>query len=295
MVQIGSVTAWRSGFVAVGAESFPVDNQLRSIAAVWRSDDGLHWSRIEPSDPAFTDGAMDAVVAFGGGLLALGTVGLYQDNVTPPVFVWRSSDGSHWQRQAGPSDLAGASISTLVERGSDLVAVGASNQSGTTVWVSTDAVHWAVTLSAGDSYSGLLNGADFVVIADHRASPTDPQDHPRLWVSSDARTWKETGDTGLPSGQSVAALGVGGGEYVLSGTAGSTSTLWASTDGLRWSQVQLDPNVFPPDTGSPTSALDFGVLVSAGTGVILLGGVPLHPNNSPAYQPMAWLWSPTAS
>jgi hypothetical protein len=114
------------------------------------------------------------------------------------------------------------------------------------VWVSTDAVHWAVTLSAGDSYRGLLNGANLVVIADHRACPTDPQDHPRVWVSSDAHTWKEAGDTGLPSGQSVVALGVGGGEYVLGGTAGSTSTLWDSTDGSHWSRVHLDPNVFPP-------------------------------------------------
>jgi hypothetical protein len=195
--------------------------------------------------------------------------------------------GCLWRHGRG-----GATIGTVVVHGSTLVASGTSEHAGSTVWVSTDGSHWNTTLVAGDSYRGLLNGQVLVVFGDHRTSTTDQQDHPVLWVSHDASSWTRVDDAGLPSGQRVSPLGSGAGHYLAGGLTGDTATLWTSADGSTWTQAHLTSDVFPPGTGSSPDAVDFGVLLPMGGGIMLLGGVPLYPRNSPTFQPTAWLWAP---
>jgi hypothetical protein len=89
-MRINDVAAGETGLVAVGAdltESSP--DELKIMAAVWTSPDGVTWTRV-PHDPALFEGeevaAMTGVAAVGDGFVAIGDE------------VWTSRDGTNWTR-----------------------------------------------------------------------------------------------------------------------------------------------------------------------------------------------------
>ncbi|MEA3511094.1 MAG: hypothetical protein U9R51_06625 [Actinomycetota bacterium] len=232
-----------SGFVAVGGAfhrtapfatfrwvTGPTEIDIDLDAAVWRSVDGVTWSRVNDEDEVFGGDTvpqrMNAVVAGGPGFVAVGHEGFdnlgvdewtsdgvgnategrdhFADNVAA---VWTSTDGEIWTRVTEEPSLAH----------SGGVAMG-----------------WAVMFDVSRTESGLVAvGLDF-----WDSTPTNPLGWvggAAVWLSPDGLRWQlaaSAGQLGEPDMLAVTSTGwgglvAGGGE----GLYGSPAFTWTSQDG----------------------------------------------------------------
>jgi hypothetical protein len=137
---MSSVIAGGPGFVIVGWEG----TTDQSVAAVWTSADGLTWNRVLPDEAVFGGPGrtwMNAVVAGGPGLVAVGFSDDGEDGSPTRAAAWTSEDGLTWTRVphdeaafGGPGDQT---MSSVVLGGPGLVAVGsADGMDRAAVWLS---------------------------------------------------------------------------------------------------------------------------------------------------------------
>lgn len=90
-VTILEVTWGSDGFIAVGTEG-------GTHVAIWKSADGLSWTRIDTTDQPFgTTGTLSAVAALDTGFVATGPHG-FAGPGGKLVTLWTSPDGSSWDR-----------------------------------------------------------------------------------------------------------------------------------------------------------------------------------------------------
>lgn len=190
---MGSIVTVESGFVAVGYDL--------AGAAVWRSPDGLQWSRIPPDARTFgSDGGqwMLDVTAAGPGLVAVGTYGAQGTLVT-----WTSDDGESWTRAPSAQDAfagSGLYLHAVAAREDRLVAVGEDyGRRAAAVWTSSDGLSW--TRSTHDE----------AVFGGHGT--------------------QAMGDV-VYDGEEFTALGSDSGRR--------SAAVWASPDGIEWTRVQPD-------------------------------------------------------
>lgn len=241
-----AVTAGGPGFVAVGA----AERTHQDDAAVWISEDGYSWSRVEDSAGAFATGTstqMWDVTTGGPGLVAVGFMGAVD---TFDAAVWVSPDGTAWTRVIDDS-LAGRGnaimLGVVALDGGRLVAVGVDESNGTplpSVWTSTDGLSWEQgapfdsaeqggTMSAVASWEGGL-------VAAGRDESGDDLDA-AVWISPDGFTWQRVADAALggPGDQAIAAIAEIEGELVAVGYERRTdrnAIVWLSSDGLTWTR-----------------------------------------------------------
>jgi hypothetical protein len=172
----------------------------------------LEWSRLVGQEAVFGgDGAQRlwSVVAGGPGLVAVGEDGPVGD---ADAAVWTSVDGSTWSRVAHDEAVFGGDGSqvmrSVVVGGPGLVAVG-YGQSGddfdAAVWTSADSATWSRVPHDEDIFGGNGNQFMFDVVA---------------------------------GGPGFVAVGadVSGGD--------ADTAIWTSADGLTWSRVPHDEEVF---------------------------------------------------
>ncbi len=211
--QMLDVAAGGPGLIAVGLDTH------RDAAAVWTSPDGVDWSRVAHDEPSLGgDGrqAMYGVTAGGPGLVAVGVDGL-------AAAAWTSPDGEDWTRVApGSTDLsegAGLGMFAVTEAGQGLVAVGtdALRDAGA-VWTSTDGQDWTRVPH------------DDAVFARRPEAALALGDVPRP-VSD-------------PGSVQLSAVTAGGPGVVAVGEDGAAAAVWTSIDGLAWSRVAHDEEVF---------------------------------------------------
>jgi len=189
------------GYVAVGATF-----EGGTGAAVWLSEDGYSWTRVE--SPSFAESPMYAVAAGGPGIVAIG------DSA-----IWFSSDGLEWQPAAQPY----GSLNAVTYSNLGFVAVGhkcgrmyaSEVDVGEGVltacyphaWISADGLNWErVDLvtnigewpgsRASDGWVGsfalaVIDLGDRVLIAGKSAdTPPEYVDmHPTFWTSTDGTEW----------------------------------------------------------------------------------------------------------
>jgi serine/threonine protein kinase len=221
------VAATPSGFVAVGQDI--ADGHFD--AAVWRSPDGVAWSRVSLPTEGFAgpgDQIMRAVVSTGSGLVAAGRDRLH-------AAVWRSSDGVRWSRVAS-SVLDGAAgpaeMKAIAVGGPGLVVAGWADAGGArrrdaAVWT-FDGTGWkrvrsaAFDLDGGQEARGVgVTVAGILVVGyDAGESGTDGA----VWRSRDGATWQRV--TGAVFGgegdQEIdAVVAADGGQGFLVGDASS--------------------------------------------------------------------------
>jgi hypothetical protein len=195
--------------VAVGAS---LDSAGEPIAAVWLSDDGGSWERVEPNTNVFSPGTVMIEVAHGdSGFVAVGADG-------PNVGIWRSLDGTTWTRvdtSAGPFD-GGGGLSSVAALDGGYVVVGPdpvfnSGSRWVTVWTSPDGATWdrvahpaegyateVVVVDGGIVVSGGLLGTDnfhAAVWAGPRLDPNAPP--PELLPPSEPPQSEGTALTGI--------------------------------------------------------------------------------------------------
>jgi len=149
-------------FVAVGGESSGSSER----AAVWTSQDGEEWTRIEdvsvPGDPELV--GMNSVIAGGPGFVAVGTIWNWtgvEDQSAEPV-VWTSQDGEEWTRiedVSVPGDAELAGMNSVIAGGPGLIAVGwdfnrERFEGNAVVWTSVDGTSWEHVAAQGTEFSG---------------------------------------------------------------------------------------------------------------------------------------------
>ena len=211
--QMLDVAAGGPGLVAVGLDTH------RDAAAVWTSPDGSDWSRVAHDEQILGgDGrqGMYGVAAVESGLVAVGTDGL-------AAAVWSSPDGTDWSRVTpGSPDLiegSGLGMFAVTAAGPGLVAVGSDLlRDAGAVWTSTDGQDWARVPHDDEVFARLPEVA--LALAE---APSPVSDSGSVQLS---------------------AVVAGGPGVVAVGEDGASAAVWTSEDGLVWSRVAHDEEVF---------------------------------------------------
>jgi hypothetical protein len=172
--------------------------------AIWRTTDGLTWSRIpfsvEPAVVGPLAAGPDGVIAFGSAQV------VDEEGFADDVWAgaaWTSPDGLGWTRLAldptvfGDGETAFMSPTDVTHGPAGFVAVGWEGDAAF-VWVSSDGTAWE---RVGDGSPALADASMTAVIATPTGyvaagpewvlpgepTPTQP---PILWTSSDGRSWE---------------------------------------------------------------------------------------------------------
>ena len=236
-----------SGLVAVGYDG--------GDGAVWTSGDGLVWDRVPDESGVFAGQTILSAAAGPSGLVALSGRGN----------VWTSPDGTAWNRvdtYALAVEEQSSSIAAVTPGGPGLVAVGNADEDAA-VWVSSDGQTWQRLALDGDDFRGsymedVATGQIGLVAVgeDVRRGVTG------IWFSPDGLEWiKAPYDESVFGGEANHADGViessSGmvviGHYDLEeDDAYNDLAVWLSNNGLDWSRLPHDEEVF----GSGTIEVD---------------------------------------
>ncbi|HEV7358039.1 MAG TPA: kelch repeat-containing protein [Steroidobacteraceae bacterium] len=196
--------------------------------AIWRSSDGLNWSRVTTSGTIFSPRTGHTVTAFNNQLWVIGgydnpaNVG---GTATPLNDIWSSSDGVTWTQHA---PAAGTVFSPRAGHGSTVF--------GGKLWVVGG---W------GGSASGDLND---------------------VWFSGDGTTWVSATINAAFSARSTHRLVTFNNAMwlIAGGTVTGLGDVWSSTDGVAWTKAQPVGQTFPARTWHSVQVLNGRMYVVAG-------------------------------
>jgi hypothetical protein len=238
------------------------------------------WARV-PHDEALFGGAGDqwmrSVVAGGPGLVG---VGYDESGGDADAAVWTSPDGLTWTKVAHEESLFGGAgdqmMNAVVAGGPGLVAVGLDESVGDTdaaVWTSPDGLTWSRVPhddavfggpEAQLMYSAVAGDMGLVVVGlDASGGDGDGA----VWTSLDGLTWSRVPHNEQALGgsdhQIMNHVALGGPGLVAVGTDSpsgpANAAVWYSPDGLVWTRVPHDEQVFGgPDRQAITSVAEGG-------------------------------------
>lgn len=214
------------------------------------------WSRV-----LLPEGALvRSIVAGGSGLVAAGS---QLDDGTPWQAMWMSPDGRGWtpaelERRPGAINLVTATPFGLMAVGGDVETAVVD------VWTSEDGLVWS---RAPDDpvftdawVQAMTTGGPGVV-----ALGTLP-DGPQAWFSADGLSWERAlvpplpPDVPMDHGRRWAGItdvAVSGDRLIAIGTLEDARLfMWTSDNGMTWTDLPVDPTVFP--VGSTVGALTDG-------------------------------------
>lgn len=190
---MNAVVAGGPGLVAVGR-----DRGLGS-AAVWVSEDGRDWERVEHDEAVFDDDGPQVMVD--ASVAEEGVVAVGDDRGTDGNgAVWRSEDGRNWERLDDEEEFGGPGaqfVTSVTPGGPGLVAVGHDfGASSPAVWVSEDGRSWDRTVQQATDIVGPAGGLMNAVTDTHAGLVAVGQDSgvAAVWVSEDAELWHRLGN-----------------------------------------------------------------------------------------------------
>ena len=259
-----SVTSGGPGLVAVGEDDSGGDPD----AAVWTSTDGITWSRVPHDEAVFGgegDQSVSSLIAAGPGLVAVGSDGTTLRGRNIDAAVWTSIDGITWSRVPHEDAVFGGDgdqvINSVVVGGPGLVAVGSETirfDVDAAVWTSSDGVTWSRVPHDEAVFGGRRDEVMLSVIAGGPGlvavgSVGKGGDHDAIvWTSTDGLTWSRVAhDEAVFGGESIQVMHhvtAAGPGLVALGLDGpfdaSSAAAWISSDGITWSRVPHDEELF---------------------------------------------------
>lgn len=231
----------------------PVDGQSSTTTAPPVTDLVLEWSRID--DPAFDGGRLNAAVAAGPGVVAVGT-----DELPEDAAVWVSSDGRAWERIAsesfaGVDDSSGLEgtqfMSDVIAGSNGIVAVGGYERRDARdldpgVWLSQDGLEWERVddddfVVTGDGHLNAVidwNGT-LVAVGENPGPVGSGETRPAVWTSHDGHEWSAVDSFALRVDGVISSVTRRGSRLYAVGSIGHVArpTVWFSDDGEAWDIV----------------------------------------------------------
>ena len=274
VVVLNGLTETPAGtLVLVGAEAL---GDLSSGDAVsWTSTDGISWQRAA-AGPALVDAEMEAVISTPAGIWAVGADGFPGASTQLPTLrggaIWRSSDGSTWQRLPSPQSFDRYLISGILATSSGLVAWGDEAAPGSGgVWAAPDLRTWSMAEPpSGGAWGPLARivsiGADLLAVGTWTTTATsgDVLTVSGAWTSGDGgRRWINRPvaiDPALEPIWDVGSIGASLFAMVPNG-----NVLRSDDGGVTWAWMPRDP-VLGLATLTP--------LLSTSEGLIAFGSIP---------------------
>jgi hypothetical protein len=209
--EVEALVAAGPGLIAVGSAWHP--DLGGRVGAIWVSETGRDWTRIDHDDDAFGGGGSLASIRADGLWLAapLGAGAVALGHVNGDWSLLRSADGYDWVRTVlDPEVFQGDwGINAVVAGGPGLVAVGNvddvpgdERDSDAAIWVSGDGLTWeriphSEGLFGGSECQGVrtavANGPLIVALGGTdpcRAAQVLPNMYNRVWISDDGYTWQ---------------------------------------------------------------------------------------------------------
>ncbi len=285
-----SVTVGGPGLVVVGQAG-------DGDAVVWTSADGVTWSRVPHDEAVFGGAIMRSVTVGGPGLVAVGSEGGAQSESRNAV-VWTSPDGITWSRGPHNEAIFGEAhvgMRSVTVGGPGLVAVG-WDWPHAAVWTSLDGITWSrvphdeamqsasCSPPSGSCFDGAVGlemrsvtvGGPGLVAVGFDGHPDG--ENAVVWTSPDGITWSRVphdeaifGGSEIVQMNGVTADGPG---LVAVGYEGSgpwqnrlhlNAVVWSSVDGLTWSRVPNDAEVFGGE-------VEMRSVTAGGPGLVAVGG-----------------------
>jgi hypothetical protein len=244
------------------------------------------WTRID------TEMAARSVAAGPNGFVAIDTSNSWEPRL------WSSDDAMTWSSQVVPADPAvDATISSVVYGGPGYVAFG--GHWGIDLRFSTDGIDWVLAdridagtyerTPSGDPAPGTYGSIDaitygnshYVAVGDVRDHGDDSYSNPRaaVWTSSDGRTWIRLPDDddvfNGPWHQEMSDVAFGSAGFVAVGSTegddgmSSVGAIWHSPDGLTWTRIAHDDDLFGEHT--PDEWLGVADVVYGNDGYVAIG------------------------
>jgi hypothetical protein len=253
-IGIASVVEFDGMLVGVGrGDTINVDAEQ---AAVYLSDDGVAWRKVETAEQLV--GQMIDVVATDDGLFAVGGV-----PGADSAGIWHSTDAETWTRVGG--DLEHAFLWSIAEGGPGLVAVGwrRNPEPDLAVWTSADAGQTWQLAPDPEGFAG-FEATDIAALPDGTLAMVGSAfdgSAGRIWTSTDATGWTLAVDD-MGSGAYARSLTVTDAGLLASGGGEDMhGRAWLSTDGVAWTAL-----------GDPLEGTFFTGAFATADGVLLTGG-----------------------
>ena len=251
---IGIVSVVEFDGMLVGVGRGDTINTEAEQAAVYLSEDGVEWRKVETADPLI--GQMIDVVATDDGLFAVGGV-----PGADSAGVWHSPNGEAWERIGG--DLDHAFLWAIAEGGPGLVAVGwrRNPEPDLAVWTSADAgATWELAPDP-EGFAG-FEGTDVAALPDGSlamvGSALDGSDG-RIWTSTDGIDWTMAVET-LDGAYARSLAATPNGLVAVGGGDDMRGRAWHSTDGTTWAPL-----------GEPVAEAFFTSAMAVEGGVLVTG------------------------
>ena len=206
----------------------------QSKAAVWWSDDGLTWTRVDDGGDLFGPNTPTStapielldVIATADGFVAVGGNEEFVEGQQP--LVWLSDDGITWTRIPPDPDIGAAYLRAIASFDGGLAAVGLELAEGVSpgaVWRSVDGIDWELAFRPPDQFFDLASvstasGSVLFAITDRA-----------VYYSSDAISWVRAEATISPEIETLPGIGI-----IVEDSEGRPI---ASSDGVTWTRLAL--------------------------------------------------------
>lgn len=248
---------------------------------VWRSADGLHWTRVPASGPIFSPRGSHASVVFNNRMWVIGWDFFAADGGTPNTFsdVWSSADGASWTQHAAAAPFAARALHEVVVFNGRIWVIG--GYTATTrlndTWSSADGTTWTQeTASAAFAprYGhkvAAFNNALWLFGGSSSSIGAFAQGLDDVWRSLNGRDWVQLapGPRFLPRTEHAVAVlnnriflttGFSSNDYY---TGVRFNDVWSTADGVNWQQE---------NPAAPFAGRNAANLISHNGELYLIGG-----------------------
>jgi N-acetylneuraminic acid mutarotase len=254
---------------------------------IWRSADGLTWSRVTPVGPIFAPLDSQRMLVFNNRMWVLGGWDYFSTEGGTQTFsneVWSTADGVNWTLHAPTGGVIfspRAAHEAVVFNGKMWVVGGADNTTRyNDVWSSADGATWVreqehAAFSPRYTHTiAALNNAMWLFAGTDTPSGTTPavglQD---AWRSTDGRTWTQLTTPPFAPRMEQATTVFNGVIVVTAGYNDNSyfgsiryNDVWSTADGITWSQHTA---------AAPFSGRASPILLNHNNQLYLIGGFSL--------------------
>jgi len=247
-----SGTEFNGQMWVIGGEASTGNPGPRVSNDVWRSSDGVNWTRVATTGTIFPPRDRHAVVAFNNKLWVIGgwdEIPAIGGTGTRFNDVWSSPDGVNWTQQtpAGGTIFSPRLGHVALVYGGKLWVIGGDINSTPTmandVWSTTDGTNWikvtdSAAFSAREGHgAAAFNNAMWIVGGDDVSGTRSD-----VWKSTDGVTWSQQLSVGATPRTHHGVGVLNGRLYVVAGAEGpyfgsiQHNDVWSTADGTSWTQ-----------------------------------------------------------